>query len=153
MLFRSIKPGESAIISHVLEFGDKSAQNLMTPREKVAMISLATPLQEARAIMDQSPFRCFPVYHDEKNKVVGLIWAKDFVNINLNDSGSIKTMMREAVILGADLDMLEVVKNLQKSPMHMGMVHDEAGEFIGVITAAVVLNALVGNFDRASRRL
>ena len=148
-----IKPGESAIISHVLEFGDKSAQNLMTPREKVAMISLATPLQEARAIMDQSPFRCFPVYHDEKNKVVGLIWAKDFVNINLNDSGSIKTMMREAVILGADLDMLEVVKNLQKSPMHMGMVHNEAGEFIGLITAADVLDALVGNFDRASRRL
>lgn len=71
-----IKPGESAIISHVLELGDKSVQNLMTPREKVTMLPLAMPLQEARAIMDQSPFRCFPVYHEEKNKVVGLIWAK-----------------------------------------------------------------------------
>ncbi|MFM8646536.1 MAG: CNNM domain-containing protein, partial [Methylocystis sp.] len=148
-----IKPGESAIISHVLEFGDKSAQSLMTPREKVAMLPLATPLQEARAIMDRSPFRCFPVFDDEENKVVGLIWAKDFVNIDPNDNASLQSLMREAVILEAHLDTLEVVKNLQKSPMHMGMVNNEAGEFIGIITAADVLEALVGAFDRASRRI
>ena len=147
-----IKPGESAIISHVLEFGDKSAQSLMTPRDKVAMLPLATPLQEARAIMDRSPFRCFPVYRDEKNKVVGLIWAKDFVNIDPNDNAPLQSLMREAVILEAHLDTLEVVKNLQKSPMHMGMVHNEAGEFIGIITAADVLEALVGAFDRATER-
>jgi CBS domain containing-hemolysin-like protein len=35
----------------------------------------------------------------------------------------------------------------------MGMVHNEVGEFIGIITAADVLEALVGAFDRASRRI
>lgn len=148
-----IKPGESAIITHVLELGDKSAQNLMTPREKVTMLPLAMPLQEARAIMDQSPFRCFPVYHDEKNKIVGLIWAKDFVNIDANNNSTLQSLMREAVILEAHLDTLEVVKYLQKSPMHMGMVHNQAGEFIGIITAADVLEALVGAFERTSRRI
>lgn len=148
-----IKPGESAIISHVLELGEKSARNLMTPREKVAMLPLAMPLQEARAIMDQSPFRCFPVYHDESNKVVGLVWAKDFVNIDPNDNSPLQSLMREAVILEDHLDTLEVVKNLQKSSMHMGMVHNQAGEFIGIVTAADVLEALVGAFERASRRI
>ena len=147
-----IKPGESAIISHVLELGDKSVQNLMTPREKVTMLPLAMPLQEARAIMDQSPFRCFPVYHEEKNKVVGLIWAKDFVNINPNDDLPLQSLIREAVILEAHLDTLEVVKKLQKSPMHMGMVHNDLGEFIGIITAADVLEVLVGAFERAPIR-
>ncbi|MFM9153794.1 MAG: CBS domain-containing protein, partial [Methylocystis sp.] len=103
--------------------------------------------------MDQSPFRCFPVFDDEENKVVGLIWAKDFVNIDPNDNAPLQSLMREAVILEAHLDTLEVVKNLQKSPMHMGMVNNEAGEFIGIITAADVLEALVGAFDRASRRI
>jgi len=145
-----LKKGESDLISQVLQLGDTTARSLMTPRDRVTMIDIATPLRTARDIMDKSPFRCFPIYQDDVKNVVGLIWAKDFVNIPAQEEKSLSHFIRQAVILDADCDTLEIVKHLKKSPMHMGMVQDKAAEFIGIVTAADVLEAIVGAFERVA---
>ena len=143
-----IKPGESQMISGVLQLGDKSVRTIMTPRVKVQMINLVAPVSQSLEIVERSPYRCFPVHEYDPEKVSGLIWAKDLVNVDWEKHASLKPFVREAATIPADGDILDVVRILQKSPMHMGMVHDEFGSFIGIVTAADVLETIVGAFER-----
>jgi putative hemolysin len=54
--------------------------------------------------------------------------------------------MVEAPVIPETMDALDVVAVLRKSPIHVGLVHDEYGHFQGLVTAADVLEAIVGQF-------
>lgn len=149
----NIKAGESRLISRVLKMGDDNAESLMTPREKVEAIDLNTPLDAALTQIVKSPFRCFPVYDADPDKICGLVWAKDLVNIDVDRQTSLRPFIREAPTIRQNADLLSVVNVLRHARMHMGIVQDSAGVFIGVVTAADILESIVGAFERHNRQL
>lgn len=144
----NIKAGESRLISRVLQFGDENAEDLMTPRERVETIDLNTPLDAALTQIVNSPFRCFPVHDADPDRICGLVWAKDLVKIDTDRQTSLRQFVRDARIIPQDADLLSVVNVLQHARMHMGIVQDPAGVFVGVVTAADILETIVGAFER-----
>lgn len=149
----NIKAGESRLISRVLQLGDGDAKSLMTPREKVETIDLNAPLDETLAHIVQSPFRCFPVYDSSPDRICGLVWAKDLVRLDETRHTSLRPFIREASTIPQNADMLTVVNVLRHARMHMGIVQDADGVFVGVITAADILESIVGAFERQNRQL
>lgn len=149
----NIKAGESRLISRVLQLGDGDAKSLMTPRDKVETIDLNTPLDVALTQIVHSPFRCFPVFDTNPDRINGLVWAKDLLKVDPNQQASLRPYVRAAATIPQDADMLTAVSLLRHAPMHMGIVQDADGVFVGVITAADILESIVGAFERQNRQL
>ncbi|MET0606090.1 MAG: hemolysin family protein [Beijerinckiaceae bacterium] len=142
-----LEPGEREMITGVMRLGDRPVRSVMTARTDVDMIDLAGDPEEAVRHITASPHSRFPAYDGNRDEPSGIIWSKDLVGIS-SEPGEInlRQLVRSAPIIPDSMDALDVLNVLKESPVHMGLVHDEYGHFLGVVTAADILEAIVGAF-------
>lgn len=141
-----IEPGERRMISSVMRLGDRSVRGVMTPRMDVEMIDLAEPVLETFTAIAGSPHSRFPVYDRDPELVIGVLKLKDLVGALGERPETLRPFVREAPTIPADVDALDALEILRRSPVHMGLVHDEHGVFLGLVTTADILEAIVGAF-------
>lgn len=148
-----LEPGERQMISSVMRLGDRSVRGVMTPRVDVEMVDLSAPISDALEMIAHSAHSRFPAHDDDPDVVTGVLWAKDLVNADWEKPNSLRPFVRPAPTIPADVDALNVVEILRRSSVHMGMVHDEYGSFLGIATAADILEAIVGVFAKEGEAL
>lgn len=140
-----LEPNEGRMISSVLRLGDRSVRSVMTPRRDVDMIDITAPVKEILAIMMESPHSRFPVHSGGADiEILGVIRAKDLLESSIGNAEQLRPVIRKAPVIPEALDALDFVDALKKSPVHIGLVHDEYGHFVGIITPADILEAIVG---------
>ena len=148
-----LEPQERAMISAVLRLGDRPVRAVMTPRHEVDMIDIGDDAEMIRRRMVASRHTRLPVYDGEVDGVIGVVQAKDLLGkgaeFGLDD---IRAMVRPAPIVPDSMDALDVVELFRETAVHIGLVHDEYGNFEGVITAADILELIVGELPGGRRR-
>ncbi|HMA05482.1 MAG TPA: hemolysin family protein [Methanomicrobiales archaeon] len=142
----TIEKGEQQMLFNVLEFGDTTAREVMTPRVSVTMIDEHDSLTQAVSIFKDTGFSRLPVFSGEKGNVVGLLNVKEVFPVVLEEKQGvgIGDLMHEPFFAPETAKIDDVLKELQKRKVHMGFVLDEYGEFTGVITVEDILEELVG---------
>jgi magnesium and cobalt exporter, CNNM family len=146
-----LEPGEKEMIAGVMRLGDLPVGAVMTPRHEVSMINLADPPQLINSALANSVHSRFVVFEGDRNFAVGIIQAKDMLDIYLSgQTPDVRKLVRDAPVIPESLDARDVVSILRDSPVHMGLVHDEYGTFQGVVTSADILESKKG---RQNRRL
>jgi putative hemolysin len=140
-----IEPQERAMISAVMRLGDRPVRAVMTPRHEVDMIDIGDDAGMIRRRIVASRHTRLPVYDAEVDGVIGVVQAKDLLGkgaaLGLDD---IRAMVRPAPIVPDSMDALDVVDLFRETAVHIGLVHDEYGNFEGVVTAADILESIVG---------
>ena len=145
-----LEPSERRMISSVMRLSDRQVQSVMTPRVDVDMIDLSEPVEENVALVMGSRQSRFPVHEGDPDEIIGVIWIRDLFDKNGLKTEDLRSLVRDAPIIPEGVDALDAVDVLRKSPAHMGLIHDEYGNFLGVITPADVLEAIVGVFASGS---
>jgi putative hemolysin len=141
-----LEPGEGQMISRVMRLGDRPVRSVMTPRMEVDLIDLTDSPTKNLKIMRDSPHSRFPVHDGDPDEVIGILWVKDLINLKSATQADLRRLVREAPVIPAPADALDVIDTLKRSPVHIGLVHDEYGHFLGVVTTADLLEAIVGGF-------
>jgi putative hemolysin len=143
----AIEPEERQMISGILRLGDRKARSIMTPRTDVEPIDAgASPEAIIRTILASAHGR-FPVYDGKPDEILGVLQAKDALNAQLAGKPlDVRALMRPAPIVPDSADVLNVMKLLRESTVHMGLVHDEYGQFEGIITNGDILESITGAF-------
>jgi putative hemolysin len=141
-----LEPGEGQMISRVMRLGDRPVRSVMTPRMEIDLIDLTDSPAKNLKIMRESPHSRFPVHDGDPDEVIGILWVKDLVNLKSATQADLRRLVREAPVIPAPADALDVIDTLKRSPVHIGLVHDEYGHFLGVVTTADLLEAIVGTF-------
>ncbi len=143
----AIEPEERQMISGILRLGDRKARSIMTPRTDVEPIdAAAAPEEITRAILASHHGR-FPVYDGKPDEIVGVLQAKDALNAVLAGKPlDVRALMQPAPIVPDTADVLNVMKLLREANVHMGLVHDEYGQFEGIITNGDILESITGAF-------
>jgi putative hemolysin len=142
----TLEAGEQEMLFNVLEFGDTTAREVMTPRVNVTMINERDTLAQAVGIFKETGFSRLPVFSGEKGNVTGLLNVKEVFPVALEqrEGVTIRDLMHEPYFAPETAKIDDVLRELQKRKIHMGFVLDEYGEFSGIITVEDILEELVG---------
>jgi putative hemolysin len=132
-----IEPGERALIAGVMRLGDRPVRAIMTPRRDVDMIDLAADPEDIGRTIVQSVHSRLPAHAGTPEEMLGVIQAKDLLDAYLRgERPDIRAQVRPAPTVPDTADALDVLDVIKASPVHMALVHDEYGQFEGVVTNA-----------------
>lgn len=142
-----IEPDERAMISGVMRLGDRPVRGVMTPRREVDMIDLSDDPNDIRRAIVESIHSRLPVHEGNRDEMLGVVQAKDLLDAYMSgERPDIRAHARAAPTVADTADALDLVDIIQKSPVHIALVHDEYGHFEGLVTNADILEAIVGGF-------
>lgn len=141
-----LEPQERAMISAVLRLGDRSVNAVMTPRHEVDMIDISDEPGAIRRKVAESRHTRLPVFDSSVNGVIGVLQAKDLLADPNCSQSDIRAMVRAAPVVPDSMDALEVVALFKETSVSVGLVHDEYGQFLGLVTPADILESIVGEF-------
>ena len=136
---------EHDMIERVLRLADKPVRAIMTPRIELAWIDRTDPAKDIAAELKATSHSRFVVCEGSVDNVVGIVQAKDILDLIL-DGGelSLAKALRQPIVVPDTVTALDALERLKSDPLGMALVMDEYGSFEGVVTAADVLEAIVG---------
>lgn len=139
--------GESAeIIRNVLELGDVVVHNVMVPRTRIVALDVNMPLDEARRVVADDAHSRYPVYRDNVDHIVGLLYTKDL--FARPHAKNLEELLRREVILTVESQSaLSVLREMRQRRQHIAMVTDEFGGTAGLVTLEDILEEIVGDID------
>jgi CBS domain containing-hemolysin-like protein len=149
-----ISEGEAKIIIRAFEFADKTAEAIMVPAERVDFISLARSFEDNVAVARKSMHTRFPLCRGGIDTVIGIVSMKDpwpaFLKADRSNT-AFEQVLRPVIILRPDASQDKVLRLLQESRSHMGVVRDSGNaKTLGVVTLEDVLESLHGDLREAN---
>ena len=142
---------ERDIIERVLRLADKPVRAIMTPRTDLAWIDRTDPRRDIVDTLKSAPHSRFVVCDGSIDNVVGVVQAKDILDRILDGKDlSIGAALRQPIVVPDTVTALDALERLKNDPLGIALVMDEYGSFEGVVTAADVLGAIVGDAEVAA---
>lgn len=137
---------EMEMIEGVLELGDTTAEEIMTPRTDVVAVNVDDDLQSVLETIIQAGHSRIPVYEENIDKIVGLIYAKDLLDRIGKSAGdfNIRRKMRRAYFVPESKPLKSLLHEFQNQKLHLAVVLDEYGGTAGIVTIEDILEELVG---------
>lgn len=144
---------ERDMIERVLRLADKPIRAIMTPRTDLAWIDRTDTRKDIAVALKAAPHSRFVVSDGTVDNVVGVVQAKDLLDRILSGGDlSVGAALRQPIVVPDTVSALDALERLKTDPLGMALVMDEYGSFEGVVTAADVLEAIVGDpTDAASQ--
>jgi putative hemolysin len=142
-----LEPDERAMIAGVMRLGDRPVRAIMTPRREVDMLDLTADPDEIRRTIVESVHSRLPAHAGTPEEMLGIVQAKDLLDAYLRgERPDLRAQVRPAPNVPDTVDALDVLDVIKGSPVHMALVHDEYGQFEGIVTNADILEAITGAF-------
>ncbi len=143
----SIEEEEKEMLYSVLEFGDTTAREIMTPRIDVAMMEDTNTVDSALKLFNDTGFSRIPVYHDSVDNIIGVLNVKDVFSVLLSGKKktSINEIMYDPYFIPETKKIDDLLKELQVRKVQMAIVLDEYSSFAGIVTVEDILEELVGD--------
>jgi putative hemolysin len=141
-----LEADERRMISGVMRLGDRPVKGIMTPRSDVDWIDLQADEAEIREILKNTSHSRLPAGHGIDD-IIGVVQTRELLSSLLAGKPlDVRGHVRTAPVVHDNAEALDVLTALKSSPVPMGLVHDEYGHFEGIVTAADVMEAIVGVF-------
>jgi len=142
----SLERDEKEMIKNVFHFSDLTVAAIMTPWDKVFVVSETTSIEELRFQLRTRPFSRIPVITSQ-NRVMGILYTKELLKLSLaGPSANPMRSLHEATfppyIVSSHKKISKLFREFKLKKVHIALVVDEFGKQLGVVTLEDVLNAL-----------
>jgi CBS domain containing-hemolysin-like protein len=142
----SIEREEKELIHSIFEFGDTIVREVMVPRPDIVAVEDTETLREVEALVLEHGYSRIPVYHEDLDDVIGVVFAKDV--LAALHQGKIDMPLREASrparFVPESKKVADLLREMQKEKFHQALVTDEYGSVVGIVTLEDLLEELVG---------
>lgn len=135
---------EGTLIRSAIEFAEQEAVDILTPRVDIAGVEKDASLEEIADMFADTGYSRLPVYEETLDRIIGIIYHKDFYNKVYKKKATIDEVIRPTLFTTKTKKISELLKELQKEKLHIAVVVDEFGGTIGIVTLEDILEELVG---------
>jgi putative hemolysin len=143
----TIEQEEQDMLYSVLEFGDTTAREIMTPRVNVILMEDTVSFEDAIRIFNETGFSRIPVYHGQIDNITGILNVKDVFSamVSRRRDSTIREIMYDPMFVPETKKIDDLLKELRVHRVQLAIVIDEYSSFVGIVTVEDILEELVGD--------
>jgi Mg2+/Co2+ transporter CorB len=138
-----------AMLANLLDLDSVQVDDVMTPRSLIESIDLnAKPALLVEQLVNSYHTRLL-AYEEELDNVVGVLHVKQVLRLlqaDELDAGQLRTILRPPYFIPAGTPLLAQLQQFQTTQQRLGLVVDEYGELLGLVTLEDILEEIVGEF-------
>lgn len=136
----------AVLLERSLEFGERHASDVMTPRVKLTVVRADDPVQAVIEAVKKSGFSRFPVIDKEIDNIVGMIHVKNAVAIpfSYRKVTSIRDNMQPVVFAPSSIELDDLIERMRDENTEAVVTIDEFGGVDGLVTLEDLIEELVG---------
>ncbi|MFO1372876.1 MAG: HlyC/CorC family transporter [Candidatus Competibacteraceae bacterium] len=139
-----------AMLLSILELEEITVNDIMVPRNEVAGLDLEDAWEENIAQLTRSPYTRLPVYRNTIDQVVGFLHLRKVVNRMTQkpdfNRADLESLVREPYFIPEGTSLTRQLLNFQQQHRRIGLVVDEYGDVLGLVTLEDILEEIVGEF-------
>jgi CBS domain containing-hemolysin-like protein len=142
-----IEETERAMIHSIFELGDTVVREIMVPRPDMVLVSAEDRLTDVLDVILQAGHSRIPVYEGDRDRIVGLIYAKDVLrrlHTGADADAAWHDLMRSPYFVPELKQVDALLRELQAEKVHLAVVVDEYGATAGLVTIEDILEEIVG---------
>ena len=144
----ALEDDERRMIKGIFDLDDTPVKEVMTPRVDVVAINKDSSLDDLIELFVTSTFSRIPVYEESVDKVVGVVYAKDFLDYKkVSKLKNFKSLIHKPVFVPKTKSLDELLEEFQKEKKHFAVVLDEYGGTSGIVTIEDILEEIVGEIQ------
>jgi len=145
----TIETGEKDMIYSILQLNETWVRELMTPRIDIVALDVDSNVSDALTTLIESGFSRIPVYDENIDDLIGILYAKDLLGLwqkgHTSNGHAIRELLRPAYFIPETKRASELLRELQNRNVHMAIVVDEYGGTAGLITIENLIEEIVGD--------
>ncbi|MCS4230309.1 putative hemolysin [Stenotrophomonas maltophilia] len=138
---------ERDMMNRVMRLGDRTADSLMTPRNRIAWLDTQGALEKNLEIMSENEFSRFPVYRDNDSDVVGILEVKTLATRMARGDHALFQNLREVLYVSESTHAMKLLEIFREEQQSVALVVDEYGEIQGLVTISDLMGAVVGRLQ------
>ena len=146
----ALEPHERAMIENIFEFDDLHVSEVMTHRTDIVAVERTAPLAELIRVQQQERFSRLPVYEEDLDDIVGIVYIKDVIPALSGEDDKTKTaadFMRPVLYIPESMRCSELLRQFRERRPRMAIGVDEYGGTEGLVTMEDLLASIVGKID------
>lgn len=141
-----LEPSEGRMIHSVVEFGDRVARELMTPRIDVLAFNAHGALEDLARLFSESKYSRIPIYQESIDAITGIVHIKEvFDAIVKQEPKSVAELARPPYFVSETKKVSDLLREFQSEHLQVAVVVDEFGGTAGIITIEDVVEEIVGD--------
>ncbi len=135
------------IIEGALAASETRVSDVMVPRAQMDVIDVDEPLDEIIPVVIEAAHSRFPVVDGDRDKVLGILLAKDLLRVFTEKTFDLRDWLRPAVFIPESKRLNVLLREFRVSRNHMAIVVNEYGGIAGLVTIEDVLEQIVGDIE------
>ena len=138
--------GEQKLLEGIVKFGRTEASQIMKPRIEMAALDADSNFKEVLAFVLEAGYSRIPVYKENTDNVIGILYIKDLLPYLSNDQDfNWITVIRKPFFIPENKKINDLLQEFRNMKMHLAVVVDEYGGASGIITLEDILEEIVGD--------
>jgi putative hemolysin len=151
-----LEESDRDLIQSVVEFGNKTVREVMTPRPEIVAVPITMTIAEFTEMVNKYPYSRIPVYEGDIDHIKGIMYTKDLLQIP--DTEASKTTVGD--LMKADVYFVpetklgsELLREMQQENIRLAIVADEYGGVAGLVTIEDLVEEIVGEIRDEDEKL
>jgi len=149
-----LNPVEARYIDHIFEFGDKTVEDVMTPRSNVLFLSADMALGDMLQELRRTRRTKVPVYQEHRNNILGILYARDLLGLEPDELSRLdegkRQLLRPPYFVPETKLAADLFHTFRKRKLSLALVVDEYGGVTGLVSMEDLLECIFGDLPSAS---
>ena len=137
---------EKNLIKNILKLGEISVEDVMVPRGEIISVEKNQSYSEIFSVIESESHSRMPIFEQNLDNALGFFHIKDFITVNQSNF-NIGSILREVLYVAPQSPILDLLKRMRFSKIHMGLVVDEFGGVDGLVTIEDLVEEIVGEIE------
>ena len=147
---------DQKMLSNILDLEKIKVDDIMVPRNDISGIDLDDSWASITTVIRRSPHTRIPIYKGSIDNVVGILHLRKIINFGKTkqiDKDTLLKTMSEPYFIPEETTLTRQLINFQKHKRRIGLIVDEYGDILGLITLEDILEEIVGDFLKSTAYL